>query len=672
MHVLVFIALLFVPFAQAMETCEQSLPSYDYSPAQITEICGNAQSAYKTVVNEIARIRPQDATFNNTVLRLESASSALGDRLIPVNFLKYVSTDSKVRKAADACETQLFQLPVDVYSRKDLYNVIKAYKDKGEQLTSADQLLLDETFSLFKRNGLELSVQDQQLFIEKKKKLAELEAEFSSNLVEYSDHLDVTRAELEGLSENYIGGLEKTTDGKFRVTLAYPHYFPFMENAKNAEARKRLELKFFRRGGDRNRQLLEQAIELRGETAKLLGYANHAEYVLERRMAKSPHAVTTFLTRLVDRLKPKGMENLQEMLEAKKLELHSPDEKEIYSWDWRYYENLLRKTKYQVDSQLVKEYFPLQTVIEGMLEIYQTLLGVTFEAVQGGPAWHKDALLYRVMRNRKNIAYFYFDLFPREGKYEHAAEFPLVIGYEKDGCYQKPVAAIVANFNPPSPGTPALLEHSEVVTFFHEFGHITHQVLTKAKYATFSGTSVKTDFVEAPSQMLENWVWEKGPLQKLSGHYLDTSKKLPDELLDKMVKARLLNAGIKNLRQLSFGLIDMTYHTTEHVDSTEIYQRFIRDVMLIPLQPDAIPQASFGHLMGGYDAGYYGYMWSLVFAQDMFATRFAKEGLLNPVTGGDYLKWILEPGGTEDPSILLRGFLGREPNEDAFLKSLGL
>jgi thimet oligopeptidase len=210
-----------------------------------------------------------------------------------------------------------------------------------------------------------------------------------------------------------------------------------------------------------------------------------------------------------------------------------------------------------------------------------------------------------------------------------------------------------------------------VETLFHEFGHIMHQTLTKAKYATFSGTNVKTDYVEAPSQMLENWVWQKEALEKLSGHYKDHSKKLPADLIAKMVRAKNLNAGIKYLRQVAFATIDMTYHTSSKVDSTAVYLKLMQDIMLIPVQEGTEPQASFGHLMGGYDAGYYGYLWSEVYAQDMF-TRFEKDGLLSPKVGADYRHWILEPGGQKEPAELIKGFIGREPNEQAFLKKLGL
>ena len=276
------------------------------------------------------------------------------------------------------------------------------------------------------------------------------------------------------------------------------------------------------------------------------------------------------------------------------------------------------------------------------------------------------------VENNNTVAKFYMDLFPRKGKYGHAAAFTLTSGHETaEGGYLMPMSSIVANFNAPSEGEPSLLTHNQVETLFHEFGHIMHQVLTRAKYATFSGTRVKRDFVEAPSQMLESWCWEKESLQKLSGHYKDTSKKLPDELIQKMVDAKLANVGITYLRQVMFATLDMEYHTHSNVNTTEVYARLAKDIMLVPIPDGTMPQASFGHLMGGYDAGYYGYLWSEVYAADMY-TRFEQAGLLDEKAGSDYRKWILEPGGEKPPLDLISGFLGRQPNQDAFLKSLGL
>lgn len=647
--------------------------NFGLTPAQIQETCAAGQKSYLGVVDSVAATALTDVTFENTLLKFETAGAEYTNALTPVAFLKYVSTDSKVRAAADECETAMSQLSVDLYVREDLFKVLKALSDKKPSLSRIDQRLLDETLSGFRRNGLDLPADERAIYVAKKKELVRLEADFSTNLNEYQDTLVVSRAELEGMPESFINSLAKTEDGKFKLTMAYPHYYPVMENAKNVAVRKQFEAKFNKRGGLVNRDLLERAVTLRHELAAMLGFKSHAQFVLEKRMAKSPEQVDKFLKQLIAKLIPVGRSNLAEMLELKREEMKDPTISTVDAWDWRYYDVRLKEKKFNIDTQKIKEYFPLATVNAGLFEIYQTLLGVEFKAAPELPRWHESVLPYRVIKDGKTVAYFYMDLFPREGKYGHAAAFTLLSGYlQADGNYRAPISSIVANFNAPSDGKPSLLEHSEVETLFHEFGHIMHQVLTTASYQSFSGTAVSRDFVEAPSQMLENWVWETVPLAKVSGHYLNPAEKLPEDTVKKLIAAKNLDAGVKYLRQAAFASLDLEYHNSgARVDTTAVYAKAMKEIMLVPIQEGTYPQASFGHLMGGYDSAYYGYLWSEVYAADMY-TRFASEGLLNPQTGADYRKWILEPGGTQDAFDLLRGFLGRDPNQTAFLKSLGL
>ena len=662
------------PVGISQQGVNDSVPlNFALTPAQISESCSAGKKAYLGAVDAVAATPLAEVTFGNTLLRFETASAEFTNALTPVTFLKYVSTDSKVRTAADDCETMVSQLSVDLYVREDLFKVLKTLSDQKGNLNAIDQKLLDETLSGFRRNGLELPADRRAIYVSKKKALVKLEADFSTNLNEYQDTLVVTKAELDGMPESFINSLGKTEDGKYKLSMAYPHYYPVMENAKNVEVRKQFEAKFNKRGGLVNRDLLEKAVSLRHELATMLGFKSHAQFVLEKRMAKSPEQVDKFLKDLIAKLIPVGRSNLAEMLDLKREELKDPTISTINAWDWRYYDVQLKKKKFNIDTQKIKEFFPLATVNAGLFEIYQTLLGVEFKAAPELPRWHESVLPYRVTKNGKTVAYFYMDLFPRAGKYGHAAAFTLLGGYlQADRNYRAPISSIVANFNAPSDGKPSLLQHSEVETLFHEFGHIMHQVLTTASYQSFSGTAVSRDFVEAPSQMLESWVWETVPLAKVSGHYLNPAEKLPEETVKKLIAAKNLDAGIKYLRQAAFATLDLEYHNSGgNVDTTAVYAKAMRDVMLIPIQDGTYPQASFGHLMGGYDSAYYGYLWSEVYAADMY-TRFAAEGLLNPQTGADYRKWILEPGGTQDAFALLRGFLGRDPNQTAFLQSLGL
>jgi len=648
---------------------------FAHSKSKVELICKIEQDTIKAKIDEIAKTSPAQATFENALLPLEWALSEFSSAIEPVNFLGYVSTDPDVRVVAKNCETDVGKLHVDIFAREDLYQVVKGVKaNSGKRLNKISRRLLDEYLSDFERNGLELSPAARKKYITKKKKLVELTNEFDQNIVKstQSDYLAVSEEELDGMPEEFIKGLKKDESDNYKLTLSYPTYFPFMQNGKKADVRKRLQTLFLNRGGKRNVELLEGAVKLRHEMAVLIGRRTHADFVLEKRMAKEQRKVARFLSRLRKKLRPLGVRDLWEMLALKQND--EPKSNEIEFWDWRYYSNQIQKTKYDVDHQKIKEYFPLKVVLKGMFEIYETILNVQFVELTDPPKWHKDVSGYAVMdkKTKKVISFFYMDLFPRDGKYGHAAAFTLKTGYEKsNGQYQKPVSSIVANFNPPKAGNPSLLLHSQVETLFHELGHIMHQVLTTSKFARFSGTRVKRDFVEAPSQMLENWVWKKDSLQMLSGHYKDHSNKLPIEDIKKLQKAKLANVGIRYLRQLFFATLDMTYHTKETIDSTNIYKKLAKDIMLMDIPEDTVPQASFGHLMGGYDAGYYGYLWSEVYAADMF-TRFEKEGILNAKTGADYRKWILETGGTDEPFNLIKAFLKRNPNENAFLESIGL
>jgi len=636
---------------------------FDFSPAEIKTLSDSAFQDLETKLDQIAKDPRKEAVFE-IEWALAHFSNALG---VPL-FLKYVSPDAEVRKAADEVETRVQKFLVDIFTREDLYKAVLFSQKHLTGLSETETELLNDTLFHFTKNGLALEPALRKVFVAQKKRLIECEAEFSKNLLEENTILDFSQAELDGLSEDFIHSLKVTQDGKYQVTLSYPHVTAFMENVKSSEARKRLSFHFNTRGGKRNKELLGEAAQIRHQIAQMLGFKNHAELVLSRRMAGAPERVKTFLEDLLNRLRPLGEAERAELLNFKK-EIFN-DSSPLVSFEWRYLHNQLLKKKYDFDPRLVQEYFPTDKVISGMLEIYQTLLGVNFKKDKNPLTWHPSVEKFEVWRENKLVSHFYMDLFPREGKYGHAAAFTLVTAFEvpKEG-YQNPFSAIVANFSPSTKDKPSLLTHLEVETLFHEFGHIMHQILTRAKWPSYSGTGVKTDFVEAPSQMFENWVWQKEILKKLSSHYLRPTESLPDLLIDKMIASKNFNSGLHYLRQLTFAFVDLDLHTQEKASSSQIYEKRMKDIFGIPILDGTFPQSSFGHLMGGYDAGYYGYLWAEVFAQDLF-TRFENEGLLNPKTGESYRRWILEPGGEKPPLELMRGFLGREPNAEAFTKGL--
>lgn len=645
---------------------------FNYQAQDLAPAEAEARVKLEKDLAALIAIPQEERTFENTIMGYERAFDNYGNALGMSGFLSYVSTDKKFRDAANDLQMQISQYMVDVATRRDVYKAIREYTDTNPRLDPVQAKLVKEMLIGFKNSGMDLNDADLEKFKALNKEKAEYIIKFDKNIQEYKDPLAVTQEQLQGLGEDYIKKLSKTDDGKYLVTLDYPDYVPFMQNADDEQARKELEFKFNRRGGQENVELLEKTLTLRREIARLLGYKNHAELRLEDRMAKNPKTVMAFLKDLQKKLKPLGKKEDKEMI-AYKNSKTGKNSRTLYSWESGYWSNKFRKENLELDSEKIKEYFPSQVVIDGMLDLFGGVFGITFEPVDI-PVWHPDVKAFKIKDKASGelVAYFYMDLYPREGKYKHAACFGLVEGEEKqDGTYQNPFVAIVANLNKPSGDTPSLLKHSEVETLFHEFGHVLHNALTKAKYSAFSGTSVSWDFVEAPSQMLERWAWDPQVLKKISKHY-KTGEALPDDLIKRMIAAKNFGAGGMYLRQDFFAQYDMTLHTADTTpDTTKLYFELTKKIRGLPLTKGTIPQASFGHIMGGYDAGYYGYLWSEVIAEDFFG-EFKKNGIFNPETGLKFRREILEKGGTLDEEKMVENFLGRPADNKPFLKSIGL
>ncbi|CAH3015421.1 unnamed protein product [Porites evermanni] len=632
----------------------------------------------RKVYNAVGALRPEELTYENCLKALSDDTAEYHTAKSNLDFPQHVSTDREIRTASTEADRKLSEFEVEVSMRKDVFDNLVAFKERNiGPLSSEASRVLERLIKLGKRNGLHLPEEVQKEIKAIKSRMSSLEIDFNKNLNEENTILEFTNEELAGMQEDFINSLEKTDAGLNKVTLKYPHYFPITRKASNPKTRQRIEYAFNRRCIQENTPILEELVELRKKMADLLGYPTHASYITELRMSKTAEAVSSFLSELCSKLRPLGDADLLEMLSLKEAECkelgHEYDGKINY-WDMRYYMTMVEEKKYAVDQNKLKEYFPLHIVTKGLLDIYQELLGLRFEEIQNPHVWHKDIQMFSVkdVASGDVIGYFYLDLFPREGKFSHAACFGLQPGcLLADGTRQLSVAAMVANFTRATADHPSLLTHQEVETFFHEFGHVMHQICAKTDFALFSGTHVERDFVEAPSQMLENWCWEKEPLHRMSAHYKDSSA-LTDEMLEKLIASRNANTGVFNLRQILLATFDQTIHTQAKANTAEIFSKLSSEILRIPSTPGTNMPASFGHLAGGYDAQYYGYLWSEVFSMDMFHTRFKKEGIMNPTVGLDYRKFILQPGGTLDASDMLKNFLGREPNQDAFLASKGL
>jgi thimet oligopeptidase len=646
-----------------------------WTPEEISAACTNAEKVTDEKLAQLVAIPDAKRTFADSFAALEQVTTDYSAIVNRATFMKDIHPDEKVRAAAAACEEQAGKYAVRLSARKDLYLAMKGYQanaGKTAKLDAQDQRLMMFTLRDFRRSGLDLSDADREALVKLRSRLAELQTQFATNLKDEKSTITATAKELEGLSPDFVKRLPKGKDGKLTLTTAYPDYYPVMETGKNAALRRRMQVAFANRGMPKNPPLENEALALRQQAAKLLGYPTHADYVIEVNMAKTAKAVGDFEARLREAMKPRLAADTAKM-EALKAKDTKGKDKTIQTWDWRYYLNQIKKTEFALDDEKVRAYFPADVVMKGMFDVYQTLFSVDFKELPLEAAWADGVKLYEV-RDREGarlVAKFYVDLFPRPGKYGHAAAFDVGQARELPDGYQIPMSALVVNFNPPSAGQVSRLSVDEVDTLFHEFGHIMHMSLTTARYASLAGSSVTRDFVEAPSQMLENWVFEPEVLKLISRDPADPKKTMPEELMKKVVATRTFDSGVKYTRQIFLGTFDQYIHTNQNVDADAQAKRLWLELMGFPEDPAEHFAASFGHVMGGYDAGYYGYLWSLVFASDMYS-RFKAEGVLNPATGRRYRDAILAKGRTEDADALLRDFLGREPNEEAFLKLAGI
>ncbi|HKX74880.1 MAG TPA: M3 family metallopeptidase [Acidimicrobiia bacterium] len=647
---------------------------FDYTQVTAAGVAAATDQALARADALVARMvdPATPATYDNTLGVTDEIGDLLEKTYGQTAFMGYVHPDKEVRDAGNAAEERLQKWGVELVFRDDFYQAIKRFSETEEAAGLAEERrrLLDFTLRDLRRAGHELDPEVRAEVKALTQRLVELGILFQRNIDEHQDWLIVTREDLAGLPDTYIEGLEKgEEEGTFKVGMSYPDVVPFLENADRRDLREQLARKFNSRAIDTNSPLLDEAVAIRQKIATLFGQPSWAHHQLEERMAKTPEEVHSFYRNLIAPLTEKGRDEIVAMEE---LLAESADEGPLQVYDFRYYETKLRKRDYGVDPIEVASYFPLQQVVDGMLELTGEVFGLEYRRVNA-PTWHPDVITYAIHDRADSglIAHFYMDLFPREGKYSHAAAFPLVPGrLLADGSYQQPVAAIVANFTKPGIDRPSLLQHSEVETFFHEFGHILHQTLTKAELVRFAGSNTERDFVEAPSQIMENWTWRPEVLRRFARHY-QSGEPIPDRLVEQLTAAKNLNIALNNLRQTQFGLLDMWLHDESSDKNVEKVLRRAVEVSLFPFHEGTFFPASFGHLLGGYDAGYYGYLWSEVYGDDMWS-RFAREGVTNPEVGMAYRRQVLEKGGSVDGMEMLQMFLGREPNNEAFLAKLGI
>ncbi len=645
------------------------------------EVPQNVKDAVKRADDAIAKIvsiPDSQRTFDNTVGAYDDLDVRLQTDTAMSLFMMFVSPDADVRESARAADEFVTNWGIETSKREDLYKAIKAYADTNPKLEGEQKRLLEFMLRDYRRAGMMLPADKRERLKAIEIEMAKLGNDFSQGIATDQTRVPLSPAELKGVPKSVI---ERHTMSKGVVLLGLdgPTYSAIMDYCSVSATRQKCWLLYRRRGGMANVRTIEKLIKLRAEAAQIMGFKNTVDYMIETRMAKNSEVVAKFYADLEPIVMKKSKTDLEELI-ALKRQLTKDPKATFEPWDYAFHKNLLLQRKYKVDSEKVAEYFPMEQVVKGLMSVAQNLFGIELKDVTSNaasyklPIWHEDVKLYEVTdsASKEILGYMYTDLYPRENKYTHAACWGL--NQRKvwsDGTVQKPLVALVCNFTKPTADKPSLLRHDEVETFFHEFGHGLHQLLTETKYGRFSGTAVARDFVEAPSQMLENWIWSYDALKLFAKHY-KTNAVIPESLVASMNKARTLGSGIETSGQLYLGEMDQAFHTVRSgvVDTiktaNEVYAR------LLPYGeiPGTMFHASFTHLVG-YEGAYYGYLWSLVYAQDMF-TRFEQKGILTQEAGMYYRKKILARGGSMDEMEMLRDYLGREPNSEAFFKHLGL
>lgn len=661
-------------------------PPFEWSkqtPEIIAQTTQEVISNTKKLADQIINIDDDKLTFANCIAPLMAPPNYKTSPLVcQSKFLQHCSTDEKVRKAAKQAGTLFAQERISQRMNRQVFNKIRTYSqsEEAKTLTIYQSHFLFSILSDFERSGLGLPDEKQEKLVELLKKDTELCASYSENLSNESTKLQFLKSECEGVNEKFIE-THSISDEKIEITLKYPDIIPILRNCENASTREKITITRGTVYGN-NLELLSDAILLRKDIASLLGYDTYADYITAKRMTGNSKVVSEFLNSLQEKLQKSAHKELEKLLEIKKNHVQSRNEifdGKLNSWDFSFYHELLMRTEYGVDDDKIREYFPVHIIVEETLKIYQELLSLKFEEIFEFDSWHKDVRLFCVYDNSPDdgdgdnplIGQFYLDLHPRDGKYTHAAIFHLL---KRNGS-QVPVDCMLTNLPAPlNDEEPALLTHDDVVTFFHEFGHIMHGLCSEGEANNTHLAKCPRDFVEAPSQMLENWCWTSEVLSKLSKHY-KTGDSLPKELLDKLIAAKNVNVSLSSLRQIYLSTLDFQIHTNPPAnvnDLQSLVDKLHKDIYLIENPTNCNSLRCFSHLMNQYAAAYYGYLWSEVLSADMFHTRFAKEGIFNTKTGMDYRKIVLAPGGVGSIMDHVSKFLGRLPQQDHFLVSRGI
>ncbi len=668
------------PFQTKYNTAPFSKIENQYFLEAFKELITNTKAEIDTIINN-----PEEPNYSNTIEALEYSGKQL-DRVSSIFFnLNSAETSEEIQKIAQEISPLLSEFSNDITLNEDLFKRVKTVYNKKStlKLNTEQETLLNKKYKGFSRNGANLPEDKKQRLREIDKNLAQLKLKFGENVLaetnSYEMHL-TNESDVNGLPEGTKEAAKQLAQSKdkkgYIFTLDYPSYIPFMKYATNRELRKKLSLAFaskgFQNNDFNNQSNILQITNLRHERANLLGYKTHSHFVLEERMAETPENVISFLNELLDKAKPAAQSEFKNLQEFAK-ELDGIDGLE--KWDSAYYSEKLKQKLYSLDDEKLKPYFKLEYVIDGAFTVAKKLFGLDFKEINTIDKYHEDVLTYEVTDSEGElVSIFYADFFPRAGKRGGAWMTSYKSQSIENNTNERPHVSIVCNFTKPTKSKPSLLTFNEVTTLFHEFGHALHGMLANTTYPSLSGTSVYWDFVELPSQILENWCYEKETLELFAKHY-ETGETIPMDLVSKIKESATFHEGMQTLRQISLGLLDMSWHGQDPTAIKSVKEQELKAFEKTSLYPDVSTNCmstSFSHIFqGGYSSGYYSYKWAEVLDADAFA-YFKEHGIFNKKIANKFKDFILSQGGTENPMTLYKRFRGQEPKPEALLKRAGL
>lgn len=654
-------------------------------PKSETDVKRLAQKAIieaNFALNLLYSIKDQNRTFENTMLLLDRAESNFNTKSNLIYILTMVHPDKNIREIAEKVIIELNEFALNNFAQnKKLYQAIKEYNNNrqnlNENLSDANLYFINETLNAYKKAGLEKDDETRELIKKIGQELTLLSLNFEKNINNSNRFIKVSKEDLEGLDQNFIDSLKSVEDPASKNKLYilgvdYPTYFKILEECSCEKTRKALWNEFNLRGYPENKEVLNKIAKLRNDLAQILDFENYAHLDISDQMAKHPSKVSQFLNEISTKCKEKASKEFELLKKDLPNSVTLVDNK-IKPWDLKFIINYYKKKYLMIDENLISEFFPSDYILANLFNIYEKFFGIKFEKfkIEENDLWHKDVEGLKVYKNNKFIGTLLLDLWPRDNKYTHACQVGLISGIKnQDGDIICPaLVLVITNFTKPTENKPSLLRRQEVITFFHECGHAIHSLLGATELGSHSGTSVKGDFVEMPSQMLEEWMMDKEILKLITQHY-NTKEQLPDNIIENIQKNKNCFAGTSLLTQISYSLMSLNLFSDTSKDIETLWKESHNGLNNLISDCSDHGYCSFGHLTN-YGSKYYGYLWSQVYAKDLF-NKIKEHGLLNQEIGEVYTAKILSQGGSKEPNDLIKDFLGRESNSDAFFNDLGI